>query len=120
MLVDGAKDETIARTLGISLRTCRRHAATIMSALTSTSRFQAGYRLGRASAMADMLCQQIPAADSAAALGRAQPSRTAARSNGQSAGWGNGVKDAGAPHPSAGTPPASAVTGWCRGRGSRR
>lgn len=61
MLVDGAKDETIARTAGISLRTCRRHAAAIMSALTSTSRFQAGYNLGRAHAMADLLGQETTA-----------------------------------------------------------
>lgn len=59
MLVEGAKDETIARTIGISLRTCRRHAATIMSALTSVSRFQAGYHLGRANGIATAL-RELP------------------------------------------------------------
>ncbi|MHA6765693.1 helix-turn-helix domain-containing protein [Streptacidiphilus sp. PAMC 29251] len=44
MLAEGAKDETMARRLGISLRTCRRHVAEILDALGSTSRFQAGVR----------------------------------------------------------------------------
>jgi len=42
LLVDGAKDETIARHLGMSVRTCRRHIADIMAKLGSVSRFQAG------------------------------------------------------------------------------
>ncbi|MEZ0090965.1 helix-turn-helix domain-containing protein [Streptacidiphilus sp. EB129] len=44
LLAEGAKDETVARRLGISLRTCRRHVAEILSQLGSTSRFQAGVR----------------------------------------------------------------------------
>jgi hypothetical protein len=44
----GAKDEVIARSLDISLRTCRRHIAEILSATGATSRFQAGARLARA------------------------------------------------------------------------
>lgn len=52
LLAEGAKDETIARTLGISLRTCRRRIAEIMAGLNAVSRFQAGVnavRLGLAS-----------------------------------------------------------------------
>lgn len=42
LLAEGAKDETIARVLGISVRTCRRHVAEIMTSLDAVSRFQAG------------------------------------------------------------------------------
>ncbi|MCP2166885.1 regulatory protein, luxR family [Goodfellowiella coeruleoviolacea] len=38
----GAKDEMIARRLGISVRTCRRHIAAIIADLGAYSRFQAG------------------------------------------------------------------------------
>lgn len=38
----GAKDELIARRLGMSLRTCRRHIAELMDELGAGSRFQAG------------------------------------------------------------------------------
>lgn len=38
----GEKDEGIARRLGISVRTCRRHIASILSTLGAQSRFQAG------------------------------------------------------------------------------
>lgn len=41
-LTRGAKDEQIARTLGISLRTVRRRVAEIMAELGAESRFQAG------------------------------------------------------------------------------
>lgn len=41
-LADGAKDEQIARTLGLSLRTVRRRIAGILSDLGVDSRFQAG------------------------------------------------------------------------------
>jgi hypothetical protein len=44
----GAKDEVIARSLDISLRTCRRHIAEILAAAGATSRFQAAARLARA------------------------------------------------------------------------
>ncbi|MFE7530341.1 LuxR C-terminal-related transcriptional regulator [Kitasatospora sp. NPDC057542] len=44
MLADGARDETIARRLGVSLRTCRRHIAEVMERLDASSRFQAGVR----------------------------------------------------------------------------
>ncbi|MGA5702762.1 hypothetical protein [Peterkaempfera bronchialis] len=42
LLADGAKDEVVARRLGISLRTCRRHVADILHQLGAVSRFQAG------------------------------------------------------------------------------
>ncbi|MFE4826457.1 LuxR C-terminal-related transcriptional regulator [Streptomyces sp. NPDC056672] len=43
LLVNGAKDEAIARQLGISLRTCRRHIAELMERVGAESRFQAGW-----------------------------------------------------------------------------
>ncbi|MET9573829.1 LuxR family transcriptional regulator [Streptomyces virginiae] len=49
-LADGAKDELIARRLGMSLRTCRRHIAELMDELGAESRFQAGYLLALRSA----------------------------------------------------------------------
>ncbi|HEY3954524.1 MAG TPA: LuxR C-terminal-related transcriptional regulator [Streptosporangiaceae bacterium] len=47
LLADGGKDEAIARSLGISVRTCRRHIAEIMVKLGAASRFQAGARAAR-------------------------------------------------------------------------
>ena len=46
-LETGTKDEVIARTLGMSLRTCRRHIAELFVAAGAVSRFQAGSRLAR-------------------------------------------------------------------------
>jgi DNA-binding CsgD family transcriptional regulator len=48
MLAAGLKDEVIARRLGLSLRTTRRHIAGIMQELGSTSRFQAGVAAAQA------------------------------------------------------------------------
>jgi DNA-binding CsgD family transcriptional regulator len=48
LLETGAKDEVIARALGVSLRTCRRHIAELLSAADAVSRFQAASRLARA------------------------------------------------------------------------
>jgi DNA-binding CsgD family transcriptional regulator len=42
LLASGLTDDVIARRLGISVRTCRRHIATVLSALAAVSRFQAG------------------------------------------------------------------------------
>ncbi len=42
-LAAGAKDEVIARRLGVSVRTCRRYIAVVMERLGADSRFQAGY-----------------------------------------------------------------------------
>ncbi|WAL65271.1 DNA-binding response regulator [Amycolatopsis cynarae] len=44
VLASGCKDETAARTVGLSVRTYRRRVADLMSALGATSRFQAGVR----------------------------------------------------------------------------
>lgn len=48
LLADGHKDEFIARRLGISVRTTRRHVSTIMEAVGAESRFQAGVRAAQA------------------------------------------------------------------------
>lgn len=42
LMAKGYKDEMVARRLGMSVRTCRRHIAEIMEELDATSRFQAG------------------------------------------------------------------------------
>lgn len=42
LLAKGLKDEAVARRLGISLRTCRKHIAQLMDDLGAGSRFQAG------------------------------------------------------------------------------
>jgi DNA-binding CsgD family transcriptional regulator len=47
LLATGAKDEVVARRLGISVRTCRRHIADLMEALGVASRFQAGIEARR-------------------------------------------------------------------------
>ncbi|MEU9319799.1 LuxR C-terminal-related transcriptional regulator [Streptomyces sp. NPDC048295] len=49
----GHKDEMVARRLGISVRTCRRHVAEIMDEIKATSRFQAGVNLMRAGLVGD-------------------------------------------------------------------
>lgn len=46
-LTGGAKDEQIARALGLSLRTVRRRVADLMEELGAVSRFQAGVEAGR-------------------------------------------------------------------------
>ncbi|MEV7025569.1 hypothetical protein [Kitasatospora sp. NPDC093558] len=45
LMVQGYKDEMVARRLGMSVRTCRRHIAEITEDLQATSRFQAGYNV---------------------------------------------------------------------------
>ncbi|WP_369171280.1 LuxR C-terminal-related transcriptional regulator [Streptomyces sp. R28] len=45
LLTAGMTDAAVARRLGMSVRTCRRHVAEIMTALDAESRFQAGYLL---------------------------------------------------------------------------
>ncbi|MGW1162945.1 LuxR C-terminal-related transcriptional regulator [Streptomyces sp. NPDC002513] len=47
LLAAGLKDDTIARRLGMSLRTVRRHIADILEGLDATSRFQAGAAAAR-------------------------------------------------------------------------
>ncbi|MYQ78585.1 hypothetical protein GTW64_15875 [Streptomyces sp. SID4923] len=48
LMAMGHKDEMVARRLGISVRTCRRHIAQIMDEQGAISRFQAGVVLTRA------------------------------------------------------------------------
>ncbi|MEV7425365.1 MULTISPECIES: LuxR C-terminal-related transcriptional regulator [unclassified Streptomyces] len=50
MLLDGATDEAIARDLGMSVRTCRRHISEIMKEIGAKSRMHAGYLFGLDSA----------------------------------------------------------------------
>ncbi|MFJ6854480.1 LuxR C-terminal-related transcriptional regulator [Streptomyces sp. NPDC091271] len=47
LMAMGLKDEVIARRLGISTRTCRRHISGIMGEVGATSRFQAGILLAK-------------------------------------------------------------------------
>ncbi|MCC9197238.1 LuxR C-terminal-related transcriptional regulator [Arthrobacter sp. zg-Y820] len=47
-LASGQSDEVIARRLGISVRTCRRHIAKMLEDLGAESRFQAGVKAHRA------------------------------------------------------------------------
>ena len=47
LLSDGLKDEVIARSLGLSLRTIRAEVSALCAALDATSRFQAGARFAR-------------------------------------------------------------------------
>jgi AraC-like DNA-binding protein len=53
LLAAGLKDEAIARRLGMSLRTLRRHIADIMAGLGADSRFQAGIRAAHSAQLAD-------------------------------------------------------------------
>jgi DNA-binding CsgD family transcriptional regulator len=47
LLASGATDEVAARHLGLSVRTTRRHMASLMDSLQATSRFQAGAEAAR-------------------------------------------------------------------------
>ncbi|MTD15358.1 hypothetical protein GIS00_15565 [Nakamurella sp. YIM 132087] len=47
MMAKGFTDEVLARKLGLSVRTCRRHIATLMRDLGAVSRFQAGVLASR-------------------------------------------------------------------------
>jgi len=46
LLAQGARDEMIARRVGMSVRTCRKYVAEIMRETGAQSRFQAGYLIG--------------------------------------------------------------------------
>lgn len=47
LMAKGYTDEVVARKLGMSVRSCRRHIATLMRDLDATSRFQAGVEAAR-------------------------------------------------------------------------
>ncbi|MBC6447381.1 hypothetical protein [Actinokineospora xionganensis] len=49
LMAKGFTDEVLARKLGMSLRTCRRHIAALMRDLDAVSRFQAGVQAARRS-----------------------------------------------------------------------
>ncbi|MFJ8823138.1 LuxR C-terminal-related transcriptional regulator [Streptomyces sp. NPDC102467] len=53
LLATGRKDETIARRLGMSLRTTRKHIADIMQTLGAESRFQAGFAVATQGLLGD-------------------------------------------------------------------
>ena len=42
LMAQGLTDEVVARRLGMSVRTCRRHIAAMLQNLDAVSRFQAG------------------------------------------------------------------------------
>jgi DNA-binding CsgD family transcriptional regulator len=52
LMANGLTDEAIARKLGMSVRTCRRHIAALMRDLDAVSRFQAGVRAAQRSLVA--------------------------------------------------------------------
>ncbi|MGC0421406.1 LuxR C-terminal-related transcriptional regulator [Embleya sp. AB8] len=54
MLIAGAKDEAIARRLGVSVRTCRKHIGQVMAMFGATSRFQFGYLVKEANVEDDV------------------------------------------------------------------
>ncbi|MBM2620383.1 helix-turn-helix transcriptional regulator [Actinoplanes sp. LDG1-06] len=60
LMATGAKDEVIARRLGFSVRTCRRHISEVMQSLGADSRFQAGVQ-----AQSQMMVHPRPRADHA-------------------------------------------------------
>ncbi|MEE1806305.1 LuxR C-terminal-related transcriptional regulator [Streptomyces sp. BE133] len=76
LMAMGHKDELVARRLGISVRTCRRHVAEIMDEIKATSRFQAGVNLTRAGLVDD----PFPAPQSTPA--RANPDSSSAQADG--------------------------------------
>lgn len=55
LMVNGYKDEMVARRLGMAVRTCRRHIAEITEELEAASRFQAGYNAAMMNALRDPL-----------------------------------------------------------------
>jgi DNA-binding CsgD family transcriptional regulator len=60
LLAEGHKDETVARRLGMSVRTCRRHVSEIMDELGTTSRFQAGVEVTRSGLLDDADEVELP------------------------------------------------------------
>ncbi|MFE7465180.1 hypothetical protein ACFU6R_13925 [Streptomyces sp. NPDC057499] len=62
LLAEGAKDEVIARRMGMSLRTCRRHIAELLEELGAASRFQGGALAERAGLTAPAAPDAGPAA----------------------------------------------------------
>jgi hypothetical protein len=53
LLSNGLKDDVVAKRLGLSVRSCRRHIAEIMERLGARSRFQAGVLIAQDAALRD-------------------------------------------------------------------
>lgn len=53
MLINGAKDDTIARRLGLSVRTCRKYIAQLMRKFGVATRFQLGYAVYQGRVLAE-------------------------------------------------------------------
>jgi DNA-binding CsgD family transcriptional regulator len=111
LLAKGLKDDSIARRLGISLRTCRRHVSELMLGLGAHSRFQAGVIAERQgltgmAGLADKPARQGPPGRSPGGTGRTE-ARTEGRTGsgaetpGEAAGAGSGA----APGPASGAAP---------------
>jgi len=64
MLLTGMTDETIARRLGIGLRTVQRRVRALMDDLGADTRFQAGFQAARAAGAGDSCSNCAPAAGS--------------------------------------------------------
>ncbi|WP_330333853.1 LuxR C-terminal-related transcriptional regulator [Streptomyces sp. NBC_00536] len=67
LLADGIKDEVIARRLGLSLRTCRRHISELMDQLGARSRTQAGVLIHAHGLHLSAAAAQTPPTDGTAA-----------------------------------------------------
>lgn len=63
LLAAGLKDDVIARRLGMSSRTCRRHISTLMLELRANSRFQAGVAASRSGLLPDATERPTPEND---------------------------------------------------------
>ncbi|MYT28596.1 MULTISPECIES: helix-turn-helix transcriptional regulator [unclassified Streptomyces] len=71
MLAEGLEDKSIARRLGMSVRSCQRHVAEVMKALGAKSRFQAGFLIGQSRGRPG---EELPAGAEPLALGAPLPS----------------------------------------------
>ncbi|MFF1397630.1 LuxR C-terminal-related transcriptional regulator [Streptomyces sp. NPDC058287] len=58
LMAQGHKDETIARKLSMSVRTCRRHISQLTEELAADSRFQAGYNAAMSGLLDDHPTQE--------------------------------------------------------------
>jgi sugar-specific transcriptional regulator TrmB len=65
LMAQGYKDEMVARRMGMSVRTCRRHIAEIMEELDAESRFQAGVNVAL-SGVLDQAAARPPSPDGTA------------------------------------------------------
>ncbi|MFF6996469.1 LuxR C-terminal-related transcriptional regulator [Streptomyces sp. NPDC008313] len=74
LMSEGYKDEMVARRLGISVRTCRRHIAELMEELQATSRFQAGVHATRGGLLPHLRDPLAPSPSAAAGSGAVAPS----------------------------------------------